>query len=275
MPPDLSEESRQIIDVFDRIAPGYDDPALRFFPFCADRMVDRLRPRPGSRVLDVATGTGAVLIAAGQAVGPQGRVIGIDLSEPMLDRAQANVAKAGLTNVDLHVMDAAKLEFRSGYFDHVLCSFGLFFLSDMTAALRGWLRVLKPGGTVWFSSFAASALQPMAELFFRDLEAYGVVVARPPAWERLGEARLCRDQLTAAGAVEPQVSSVQLGYHLADAEQWWAVACNSGFRRFVERLGPGERARFRDTHLNKIEALHGDRGIWMDVQVRLSRGRRA
>ncbi|MEK7696722.1 MAG: class I SAM-dependent methyltransferase, partial [Pseudomonadota bacterium] len=71
----------QIARVFDLVAGDYDSPALRFFPFCADRLIARLRPTPGEKILDIATGTGAVALSLAQAVGPAGRVTGIDLAE--------------------------------------------------------------------------------------------------------------------------------------------------------------------------------------------------
>ena len=93
------QHKRNVTAVFDAIASGYDNAALRFFPFCADHIVTLLNPKSGLKFLDAATGTGAVALA--QAVRPGGRVIGIDLSETMLARAQHNIQKMALDNVDL------------------------------------------------------------------------------------------------------------------------------------------------------------------------------
>jgi ubiquinone/menaquinone biosynthesis C-methylase UbiE len=61
---------QNIANVFETVAEGYDHPAARYFAFAADRLVSHLKPKPGSKLLDVAAGTGMVSIAAGQAVGP-------------------------------------------------------------------------------------------------------------------------------------------------------------------------------------------------------------
>ncbi|HHH89737.1 MAG TPA: methyltransferase domain-containing protein, partial [Aliiroseovarius sp.] len=140
------QQVAETIALFDRVATGYDNPSLRYFPFCGDRIALHLQLRRGQKVLDVATGTGAALIAAAQMVGPQGRVQAIDLSENMLDRAEHNLRMNALNNADFHVMDARRLDFKSRYFDAVICSFGLVFLPDRAAALKEWQRVLKPGG---------------------------------------------------------------------------------------------------------------------------------
>ena len=98
---DLSptEHKQRTTAVFDLVATGYDHPALRLFPFCADRLVDAIRPRPGQKILDIGTGTGAVATALAQSVLPSGRVQAIDLAENMIEQAVTNVGKRGLTNV--------------------------------------------------------------------------------------------------------------------------------------------------------------------------------
>jgi ubiquinone/menaquinone biosynthesis C-methylase UbiE len=270
---DADAVKQKITWVFDTVATGYDHPALRFFPFCADTMINYLRPRPGSRVLDVATGTGAVAVAAGQVIGPQGRVQAIDLSEQMLARAQQNVTKMALKNVDFHVMDAEQLEFRHDYFDYVLCSFGLFFLPDMQAAVNSWMRVLKPEGKILFSIFQPQALEPMAEMFRSRIGAYGVNI-ESTAWKRLTESSQCQELLAQAGAEDIEVVQKQLGHHLNDAQDWWAVLWNSGFRGFLEQLGEQDRQRFQQEHLDEVAALAGDKGIWMDVGVHLASARK-
>lgn len=81
------EKKRQITAGFNDVAKTYNHSVLRFFPFCADRIVSILKPNSSYKILDVATGTGVVAMACAQAVQGGGRVIGIDLSEGMLEQA--------------------------------------------------------------------------------------------------------------------------------------------------------------------------------------------
>ncbi len=69
---DPREHVRRITAVFDQVAEGYDSPALRYFPFVADRLALKLRPAPGQKVLDICAGTGVVSHALAQQVGPSG-----------------------------------------------------------------------------------------------------------------------------------------------------------------------------------------------------------
>ena len=196
----------------------------------------------------MATGTGAVAVSLAQAVRPGGRVIGVDLSEAMLARAEANVKKMALDNVDLFCMDAKSLEFKSHYFDASVCSFGLFFIPEVHKALKELVRVTKPGGTVLFTSFANSAFHPLRAMMFEDLAA---VVVEPSqlhlASDKLTEPQDCEDLLRQARLDDIHVRTQQLGYHLQSFEDWWTIVWNSGARRLVNQLDEAQREQFRLT----------------------------
>jgi len=267
------QQIAETIEVFDQVAAGYDNPSLRFFPFCGDRISMHLQLKRGQKVLDVATGTGAALVAAAQMVGPQGRVQAIDLAENMLDRAEHNLRMNGLNNADFHLMDATKLDFKSAYFDAVICSFGLFFLPDMSAALKEWHRVLKPGGRLLFTSFSANAFQPQAKVFMEDIEAAGVSVD-DPGWQRLNNEDACHNILQQAGFDNIQLLQEQLGYHLNDEQGWRDIILNSGLRAVFNQLPVEKQDDFMRRHLEKITELKTDKGIWLDVEVLFSSGQR-
>ena len=99
--------------------------------------------RPGMKVLDVATGTGAVLKGAVREVGPTGRVFGVDPNPGML-RENRKENDGPLT----HGV-AQALPFASGIFDFVTMGIALRHVSDLKATFSEYARVLKPGGRVW------------------------------------------------------------------------------------------------------------------------------
>ena len=267
------QAKHNVIAVFDQVAERYDNPSMRFFPFCADRLIAHLRPQPGSKVLDVATGTGAVALAAAQAIAPHGRVQAIDLSENMLQTAVANLQRSGLTNIDYHLMDAEAVEFKSRYFDYITCSFGIFFLPDMQAGLTSWRQVLKPGGRVMFTSFTANAFQPLAELFRRRMASFGISIPSED-WMRLTTQEECLALLATAGFCNTEVIMEQLGYHLNGPEDWWEIIYSSGFRGYLEKLDAEQLGRFRIEHLEEIQSLMNDKGLWLDIETLFSTGTR-
>lgn len=265
-----TEKTKQAITgIFDIVSAGYDNPSQRFFTFCADSMVDLLAPKLGSRILDIATGTGAAATAAAQFIGQNGRVHGIDLSENMLQKAQQNIQKMALTNVDLHLMDAENLEFKSDYFDYIMCGFGIFFLPDIPAALKQWHRVLKPGGKIIFSTFGNNAFKPLTERLRDRLLEFNIEIPES-TWYRLSDPDECQRVLQQSGFSDIQIKTRQHGYHLASEQDWWEILWNTGYRGLLNQLDAANLAEFRQQHLTELDELKTDDGIWLDIETHFS-----
>jgi ubiquinone/menaquinone biosynthesis C-methylase UbiE len=110
-----------------------------FMPF----LVRAAEIAPGTRVLDIATGTGLSAEAALVAVGPAGYVAAADISSAMIDRARERLGNAA--NVSVSVEDGQALSFPDQSFDAVLCNLGLMFFPDPVRGLSEFRRVLRPG----------------------------------------------------------------------------------------------------------------------------------
>lgn len=268
------QQKQQIVSVFNTVAAGYDNPAMRFFAIAADRLVDTLKPGSNQKILDIATGTGAVATSCAQRLLPDGRVVAIDMSEAMMEKAMQKASQQGLGNIDFFTMDADDLAFDNDYFDHALCSFGIFFLPDMKRGLEEWLRVVKPGGSVMFSSFAEQAFKPMVEVLVDELQEHGVEFDESPLRsQKLTTIDQCTDLMNLAGLSDCKVEQHQLGYHLQSVDDWWSIVCYSGLRGWLDRLDNQQKPTFKDRHLASIESLFTEKGLWLDVGVLISQGK--
>jgi SAM-dependent methyltransferase len=116
---------------------------------CAARLVKSAGVRRGHRVLDVACGTGVVSVTAARL---GARVIGLDLTPELLERAKENARIAGV-EIEWHEGDVEKLPFGDAAFDIVLSQYGHIFAPRPEVAIGEMLRVLKPGGTIAFSTW--------------------------------------------------------------------------------------------------------------------------
>lgn len=147
-----SEQSQMLSDAvsaFDALARSYD----AWYETPLGRLVDRLEKdavfslvetRPGELALDLSCGTGHYALELAQ----RGlRVVGVDLSEPMLRVARAKAMRAGI-GLSLVRADGSGLPFRAGAFDLVTIILGLEFLQDPTKTLEETHRVLKPGASL-------------------------------------------------------------------------------------------------------------------------------
>jgi arsenite methyltransferase len=104
------------------------------------------RVEPGSVVLDLGCGAGTDLLIAAQMTGPAGRVIGVDMTATMLDRARASAAEMGLGNVELHESLIEALPFDDASVDVVISNGVIDLVPDKDAVLDEIDRVLRPGG---------------------------------------------------------------------------------------------------------------------------------
>jgi len=147
---------------YNKIAKVYDLLAERSEQPMRKKGLARLNARPGERMLEVGFATGHTLVALAEAVGSEGRVYGIDLSDEMLRYAAEAVQRAGVADrVELTCGDAARLPYPGDSFDGIFTSFTLelFDTPEMPAVLTEWMRVLKPGGRIAVVSLSKEGRQ--------------------------------------------------------------------------------------------------------------------
>jgi len=131
---------------WDRAAEDYERHWRQQIEPSQRRLLEMADLQPGECLLDVACGTGLITIPAALAVGPEGDVVGTDISEVMVEMSARRVDELGLTNASFERMDAEELRFRDDTFDVALCGLGMMYVPDPVAAMREQLRVLRPGG---------------------------------------------------------------------------------------------------------------------------------
>jgi SAM-dependent methyltransferase len=120
-------------------------------------LLDRLRITGGENVLEIGCGTGAITLPLATSVGEQGRVLAVDIAEPMLNAARQRVGEAGVQNVTLRLGDAQVMALEPGSFDIATSRMGVMFFADPIAAFRNIGSALKPGGRLIFACWASLA----------------------------------------------------------------------------------------------------------------------
>ena len=148
-----------------------------------EMMLDLASIQPGSRVLDVAAGTGDQTLMAARRVAQWGYVLAVDTSASMLNVAAEAARKEGLTNVETRVMDAENLMLDADSFDAVLCRIALHHFPK---ALSEMHRVVKAGGKVAVIVFSALEKNPYYGIVFGTTQRLGNIPLPAP-----GEPRMC------------------------------------------------------------------------------------
>ncbi len=132
-------------------------------------------PQAGEHVLDIGCGCGASTIALAQRVGAQGRVVGVDISEPMLERARYRTDE--LPQVETLLADAAAHRFPAESFDLMFSRFGVMFFGDPAAAFAHLRAALKPNGRLVFACWRPFPENPWMMIPFNAATKH---VPRPP-----------------------------------------------------------------------------------------------
>lgn len=127
----------------------YDGAEQRLTASVSERMLDLAELRPGMRVLDLATGRGEPAVRAAHRVGPTGAVLGVDLSEGLLQMARERAAHEGVSNLELRATNAESLEgVPTAHFHRTLARWGLMYLDSPVAALSAARHAMVPGGVL-------------------------------------------------------------------------------------------------------------------------------
>ena len=269
--PDIEQTKQEVIGVFSRAAPIYDRIGPQFFSYFGHRLVELARLPSGAQVLDVATGKGAILFPAVEAVGPHGHVIGIDLSEAMVHETTEEIRRLKLDNVDVCRMDAEYLQFPDMSFDCVLCGFAIFFFPQLHRALSEMRRVLKPNGRIavstwdrlfdekwkWFEDLVKAHLPPEAKT-----KQISESQSPPPA---LDTPEGLEGVMKIAGFNNTQVIAETTEIIYTSEQEWWSALWSHGIRESLEKVekatGSDGLDRFRTTVLQRIQLMRQADGI--------------
>lgn len=226
------EVKRMASGLFDRASATYDQTGNDFFGTFGRWVVEAAALQPGERVLDLGSGRGAVLLPAGRAVGPSGRVEGVDLAAGMVERLRASLDDLPQASV---VLGDAERPPVTGPYDAVLAGLLLFFLPDPLAALRNYLALLRPGGRLAFSSFQSEDLR------WKPVFAAAATLLTGPPPERPGLQQFSTDALvtdlvTEAGFVDVMHANREHVTPFADKDDWWRWTWSHGGLAFRERV---------------------------------------
>ena len=131
--------------------------------------------KPGETVLDLGSGAGIDAFLAAREVGPKGRVLGVDMTPPMIDRARATAAREGYANVEFRLGEIENLPVADATVDVIISNCVINLSPEKSRVFREAFRVLRPGGRLLVSDLVL--LRPLPESVRTSVEAYVGCVA--------------------------------------------------------------------------------------------------
>ena len=191
---------------------AYDDDELRLTAGVSERMLELAQLRPGMHVLDLASGRGEPAIRAAHRVAPTGFVLGVDISEAMLQMARERAHREGVSNLELRATSAESLDsLPTAHFDATLSRWGLMYLTSPLAALAAARGAMVGGGRLVAAVWAEPERVPYYTLPRQLLAAYRAlppIDPDAPGTFRYAEAGRLEDDLVASGFSIEQVEEL-------------------------------------------------------------------
>ncbi|QSB16588.1 methyltransferase domain-containing protein [Natronosporangium hydrolyticum] len=272
------DETKSVVaKAFQDAADDYERVGPEFFDRFGRELVARAGLRPGMRVLDLGSGTGAALLPAAAEVGAAGRALGVDLAPGMVARLDRALTAAGLRHAEARVGDAEDPPADEAGWDRILAAHMLFFLPNLTDALARYQRLLRPDGVFACSTWGAEfpEWKPVYEALYGQIPA-GTMPRLLPQREAFASDDALRTALETAGFGKVEHETVAYEVEYRDPAQWLEWNRSHGARAFWDAIPAEKLAASRDAAKAALEPLRRPDGVLpMPIAVRYTIAHRA
>jgi SAM-dependent methyltransferase len=216
----------------------------------SDWMVRKLDPQPGDTVLELAAGLADTGLMAARLVGEAGRVMVTDFTLEMLTAARRRAEELGVHNAQFRVLDAERMDLETESVDGVLCRWAYMLMIDPAVAFSETRRVLRPGGRLAFSVWAARERNPALSLVGTVLVELGhapLPEPEAPGAFAMADPGRIRELVVGADFAEPEIEEVSFRLPFADRDAYWRYLTDTSASSssILRSLPPEEQAKVR------------------------------
>lgn len=218
-----AQEQKQTQVAWDSIASGYDDIITSLNMSLAEKALEMIDLRPGMRLLDVASGSGAISIPAAR----QGAdVLAADISPVMIERLDARARDEGLENLQARVMDCHNLDLDDESFDVAASQFGVMLFPDLPRGLSEMARVTKRGGHVLVVTFGPPHELEFLQYFAGAIKAVnpefqGLPTDPPPLPFQVSDPAKLQEEMTRAGLRDVRIERANHRIEPESGSHFW------------------------------------------------------
>ena len=243
-------EKDYVLATFDTVAKAYDE--VEFFKTSANNIIDMVDLKAGDKVLDVACGTGNVILKLASAF-PKVDCTGVDIAQAMLDVAIDTAKSKSLHNTNFICQDIEQLNGGAKY-NLITCSYALFFLPNPIDTLKTLVNLLDKDGMLIFTSFTEQAFEPSSPILIEALQSFGIALEDDDKqqWKELRTEEDIRTLCEKSGFTPHHIETRAIRYPLS-IQQWWNLKMSTGYRGMIDELKPNDFETVKENYFREME----------------------
>jgi len=236
------------------------------------RLAEWIAPGSNARVLELGCGTGIFTAYLAAEMQRGGSVLATDIAEQMIAVARKKSIGGESVAIEFREADGSSLPFEDNSFDLAVSALALFGFPDVPKALREWRRVVKPGGTLAFSSFSTRAVFPTQDPAVAPIfEKFGVSTRGAPE-NPVDTAEKCSALLRDLGLASVSVLEEDLGYHDGSFDGYWKSLSASVFRLKLNSMPNDTVDGLRNELREALAGSFDGDGYYRNNRIILARG---
>lgn len=263
---DIQAYHKHITDTYDQRSGNHENS--QWHRETALKLIDGMPPASGNSILDIGTGTGTIAFHAASLAGPDGKVIGVDLSKGMLHEANKKLANSGFNNLEFILADAEQLAFADNSFDRIYCASAFFCILDPLATLQQWHGLLKPGGILGLHAQPETSyywVREARKVFTKHGYPYLINNAT-------GSIEKSEKLLAESGFNKVDIRIEESGYYMLaeQARDSWIDENDffpGQYPHPVTNVPPEILMQCKQEYESNIEKLITEKGIWNDISM--------
>ncbi|MCT4662290.1 MAG: class I SAM-dependent methyltransferase [Tissierellales bacterium] len=265
----MNQDKIKLIELWNKVAFNYGKLGPNYWDKFGERLVNLSHIKEGVYILDIGTGRGATLFPASHRVGINGKIIGIDICENMVDMTNDEIDRQNIKNSKVLQINMEEINFADEYFDNIVSGFSIGYILNNDDYFKNILRVLKKDGQLSFSMWGVQKdqkwLTNIVNEYLKPNKKEEDVVSL-----KLDSVEGIRKLLEDAKLKEIEIYEEENEVVYLDENQWWDEMWNNAVRGIfesIEKLGQDKFEEFQLKVNNALQNYRRENGICLNMNV--------